>query len=122
MANANRDKGLRFEWKTALNFRLAGYKEAATTRAESKSMDDAGIDITNCGEWSPQCKSVKSAPNMHKLLKSMPGPGDKFGGGISVVLHHRNNEGTTVTMGEKDFFEIVKRLKWAEEELEEKDA
>lgn len=104
-----------FEQKVALQFRLAGYPHAATTRAESKAMDDALVDICGVGEWRPQCKNTKSAPNMQALLKQMPGDGDRFGGGINVVLHHRTNEGTTVTMGYDDFFKIVERLRNYEE-------
>ena len=115
MSKSQRAKGHRFETKVALQFRLAGYPHAVTTRAESKAMDDALVDITEVGDWRPQCKSTKVAPNMHKLLGEMPQEGDRFGGGINVVLHHRNNEGVTVTMGEKDFFKIVQRLRNIEE-------
>ena len=115
MGKAERQKGHRFETRIALQFRLAGYPHAATSRAESKAKDDALIDITEVGEWQPQCKSTKVAPNMHKLLASMPQDEHRFGGGINIVLHHRNNEGATVTMGEKDFFEIVQRLRNYEE-------
>lgn len=110
----NRRAGHKFECYIANEFVEAGWERCRTTRnAGSKAQDDAGVDLTGCG-YTVQCKYTQTAPNMQKLLQSMPGTGFEFNEGIRVVFHKRANSGTTVTMSEQDFFEIIKRLRIAE--------
>jgi hypothetical protein len=111
VAKNNRRAGHAFECDLAIIFRDIGYPEAATTRQMgSKGADDAGVDLVGTQGWTVQAKYTQAAPNMQKLLKSMPGPGEQFNSGRRIVIHKRERQGSTVTMTLEDFVEIARRL------------
>ncbi len=104
MGNRNRTAGHSFERETVLEFRELGWEKACTSRAESKNLDDAGVDICFTDPYSVQCKWTDKAPNFHTLLDSMPKDGK-----TNVVFHKRKHGGTVVVMKKEDFYKLVKQ-------------
>lgn len=102
----SRTKGHAFE--RAIVNRLKEYwPHACTSRAESKNLDDKGVDICYTDPFSVQCKAVeKLSPGVHDILRSMPDD-DNY----NVVAWKRNNKGTVICMELDDFMEIVQMLK-----------
>jgi len=112
MPNANRDAGHRFERDTANAMRKCGFVDCVTSRAESKSLDDAGIDLCNTGPLAVQCKRTKKQPRFCDLLKRMDGAckTHRLAGNVPVVYHKTAREPATVTMLASDFEEIAATL------------
>jgi hypothetical protein len=109
MPKNNRMAGHAFERDLATIFRAIGYPEAATTRQMgSKGADDAGVDLVGTPGWTVQAKYTQAAPNMQKLLKSMPVRGERFNTGTRIVVHKRERQGSTVTMTLEDFVELAR--------------
>ena len=93
----SRQKGHDFERKFAEYLRIYGY-DAVTSRSESRRLDDAGVDMVDNTKFYFQLKAVeRMTKSYHEILKNMPK--EK----IPVVVHKRNNKGTTVTMMLEDF-------------------
>lgn len=111
MPKNNRRAGHAFECNMATIFRDIGYHAAATTRnSGGKAADDAGVDLVGTPGWTVQCKYTQQAPNMQKLLRSMPVRGERYNSGTRIVIHKRERQGTTVTMTLEDFVEIARGL------------
>jgi Holliday junction resolvase len=68
----SKNKGSAYERKIAKEFREFGFEDCKTSRFESKMLDDSGVDLTNTGFFSVQCKAVERLGNYHDILKSMP--------------------------------------------------
>lgn len=102
----SRAKGVNYELAIIKSFKEElGYDEAVSSRFESKRTDDAGVDICYTQPFNVQCKAVEKLPtSYHAILERMP---DK---GINILFHKKNRQGTVVSMGEKDFYKIVKLL------------
>lgn len=96
-----KNKGNGYERKIAAEFREIGFDDAVTSRSESKSMDDAGVDLCNTEPFNVQCKAWERAPNYHQVLAEMPKKG------INVLFHKRNRAGEIVVMKKEDFYWLV---------------
>jgi len=69
MANRNRTAGNNYERIVVQELKKIGYDDVTTARAESRNMDNKGIDVF--GESFPfyvQCKVSKDRPNYHELI------------------------------------------------------
>lgn len=66
MANRNRTAGIRYEQEVAQELRKLGF-EAVTSRYESRSMDDSGVDLVSNFPLNIQCKVSINQPNVHEL-------------------------------------------------------
>ncbi len=100
-----RTKGHAYEREVVRCFKSLGFSNAVSSRSESKNRDDLKVDLCYTSPFNIQCKATETAPNMHKLLDSMPQEGR-----LNVVYHKRNRQGSTVTMSQDDFEEMVKML------------
>lgn len=67
MPTRNKTAGSNYERQIAQEFRAMGYK-AVTSRSESRSLDDAGVDLVTDFPLAPQMKCSINQPNIHKLL------------------------------------------------------
>ena len=67
MSNRNRTAGLNYERQIAKEFRELGFS-AVTSRYESRSLDDAGVDLVTSFPLNPQMKVSINQPNVHELL------------------------------------------------------
>ena len=63
----NRNAGIRYEQQICREINDLGFR-AVTSRYESRSTDDRGIDIISDFPLAVQCKTSVSSPNFHKLL------------------------------------------------------
>lgn len=101
-----RDKGKRFELKTAAMWseKMGGTVERSSY--VNKKLDDAGVDLVGTDPFNIQCKAVESSMNVHKILDRMP-QDDNY----NIVVHKRNHAGTVVCLSESDFMEIVMMLR-----------
>lgn len=86
----NRSAGHDFERRVAEILRAVGFPYVVTSRSESKSRDDKGIDLMNKEEgvhgrlpYNIQCKNVKGSVNYARILESIP----KEPGIVNVVFH-----------------------------------
>lgn len=66
MANRNRTAGHNYERQIAQELRKLGF-EAVTSRYESRSMDDSGVDLVSNFPLNPQMKVSINQPNVHEL-------------------------------------------------------
>ncbi len=106
MPNSNRDAGHRYERDLAEAYRRAGCGDCVTSRSESRSRDDQGVDLCFTGPVNVQAKRWKSAPSYHDVLAKMPDePGQ-----INLIHHKRPRKGAVVVMAESDWLEVVELL------------
>ena len=113
MANANRDAGHTFEREVVRRMKLVGFKDACTSRAESKRTDDAGIDLCFTQPLAIQVKRLAVQPNFRALLSKIAETAKglvNWRGSYVVIYHKRKGERPTVTMDAADFEEIVGTL------------
>ena len=78
MANRNRTAGNSLERLIVRELKELGYLDVVTARAESRNMDNKGIDVF--GDSLPfyvQCKLSKDRPNYHKLILDTKGLDNK---------------------------------------------
>jgi hypothetical protein len=102
----SRNKGHNFERKMAEELRPF-FPNVCTARAESKKLDDRGVDLAFTQGFNFQCKAVeKLSPSYHDILKQMPDDED-----LNVILHKRNRKGVTVTMDLDSFKVLLTMLK-----------
>lgn len=102
-----RNKGHAFERFLVKLFRTLGYKDCVTSRAESKRLDDLGVDLCYTGIWQVQAKAVERLGSAHETLERMPKTDNK----INLVFHKRNNKGVVVAMQMSDFIKLVDILR-----------
>ena len=103
----NRRAGHSYERQLAQEFREIGFVDCVTSRAESKTRDDQGVDLMNTGPLNVQAKRYKAAPSYHAVLDAMP----EEKGQINCIFHKRPHKGEVVVMGKADFMELVEMLK-----------
>jgi len=76
MANRNRTAGHDWERESAKKLEHIGFKDVVTSRFESKSLDNAKVDLTRkFGNRLPiniQCKSSSKAFSLGEVLEEMP--------------------------------------------------
>lgn len=101
-----RTAGHSYERKLAQELREIGFDSCVTSRAESKTRDDQGVDLCHTGPLNIQAKRWKSAPSYHTTLDAMPDePGQ-----INCIFHKRPNKGEVVVMAKTDFLELAETL------------
>lgn len=96
-----RQKGNSYELQIRDLFRSLGWTKAVTSRSESKSRDDQGVDLCYTEPFNVQCKAVEKLGPTHDILARMPNDG------INLVFHKRNRKGTVVSMFQEDFIKIL---------------
>ena len=98
MSINTKNKGTSYELAIIKKFKELGW-ECASSRAESRTKDNAGVDICNL-PLNVQCKAVEKLGSVHEVLARMPREED------NVVFHKRNRKGTIVCMPEELFFKL----------------
>ena len=100
-------KGLRYEWSVRDKFRALGYTYACTSRGVDRSLDAAGVDLVNTGDFLVQCKAVERGISAHKILDNMP----REVGKVRLLIHKKNitkqNGGEVVSMYWADFEKLL---------------
>jgi len=114
--NRNRTAGHNFERAIVNELKELGHEDVVTSRAESRNMDNAGVDIF--GKEFPfyiQCKNSKTYQKIHELVTSDLLPKDKptivFQRKTKKVVTKFVTEGDYVSMSKETFYEILKQLK-----------
>jgi hypothetical protein len=113
MANARR-KGHDFERAVAQNMREIGFEHCVTSRAESKNMDDAGVDLCNL-PLNIQCKNgyEKSTPNFRRLRDAAKiklaakYPKDNPVNSYPFVLLHKTSGNDVTATIDYDYFKYL---------------
>lgn len=100
-----RAKGNSYELQIRDFFRELGWEKVVSSRAESKSKDDQGVDLCFTDPFNIQCKAVEKLGSLHDVLARMPA-----GPNYNIVFHKRNRKGTIVAMTVEDFKEILSIL------------
>lgn len=97
-------KGNRYELDVAEFWRKLGWKRCVTSRSESKSLDDEGVDLCYTHPFNVQCKAQERLGSSHLILHNMPD------NGINIVFHKKNRQGTVVSMSQEDFEHLLTLL------------
>ena len=100
-----RKKGHSYELQIRDWFKELGWKDAVSSRSESKNTDDKGIDLCYTPPFSVQAKAVEKLGSIHDILAKMPSDSN-----YNLVFHKRNRKGTIVAMSIEDFREILQML------------
>lgn len=104
--------GHNYERKIAKELRDIGFTRAATSRATSRIMDDAKIDI-NGVTYNIQCKAVKTGLNVFSVLDDMeltiPKLVPEREDYINIVFHKKEKD-EVVVLRKEDWYLIVKKL------------
>ena len=88
MGRNNRTAGNSYERKIVNELKGIGYSDVVTARAESRNMDNKGVDIFgNNFPYYIQCKNSKSTPKIHDLMSSKLLPTDK----PFIIFHKKTN-------------------------------
>lgn len=112
MANRNRTAGLNYERKIINELKnLKFFLKAVSARAESKNMDDKGVDICYTEPFYIQCKNSKTNPRYDLLLEDMP----QVPGIINAIIHQKTRKATTkfvaqgeyVVLKKQDFYRLL---------------
>jgi len=118
-SSRNRVAGHNLERLIVKELKELGY-DAVTARAESRNMDNRGIDIFSppyCSNPLPvhiQCKNTVINPHYEDLLTSELLPDDK----PTVVVHRKTKkansrfvtQGDYIIMKKNDFYNLIKKL------------
>lgn len=104
--------GHNYERKVVKELRDLGFTRAATSRATSRIMDDAKIDI-NGVTYNIQCKAVKTGLNVFSVLDDMESTIPKLvperEDYINIVFHKKERD-EVVVLRKEDWYLIVKKL------------
>ena len=118
-SSRNRVAGHNLERLIVKELKELGY-DAVTARAESRNMDNRGIDIFSppyCSNPLPvhiQCKNTVINPHYEDLLTSELLPDDK----PTVIVHRKTKkansrfvtQGDYIIMKKNDFYNLIKKL------------
>lgn len=107
-ANRNRTAGHNFERQIIKELKSLGF-EAVSTRSESRSKDNQGIDIiTNTPViYQPQCKVKASQPNFHQLLTETEAD-VVFWKKVEKANVKFLTKGEYVVMSKENFYKLIK--------------
>jgi Holliday junction resolvase len=104
--------GHNYERKIAKEFRDMGFHRASTSRATSRIMDDAKIDINGI-TYNIQCKAVKTGLNVFLVLDEMETSIPKLvperEDYVNVVFHKKEGD-EVVVLRKTDWYLIIKKL------------
>ena len=103
MSINGRNKGHSQERKLMNLFIKLGWAKCKTARNESKTTDDAGIDLCNTHPFQIQSKAVEKLGSVHDILARMPQEEGKY----NLVWHKKNHKGSIVCMTEEDFLTLL---------------
>jgi hypothetical protein len=105
MAINPRAKGHKYELDIRDFFIKKGWTKTVSSRSESKSKDDQGVDLCYTEPFNAQCKAVEKLGSVHDILSRMPKDEN-----YNLVFHKKNRKGTIVCMTLEDFEEILDML------------
>lgn len=115
--STNRRKGHDAERQIARELRDIGYIHAATSRATSRQLDDAKVDI-NYVPFNIQSKAVKQNLNFRDYLSlinevndgvaSLP-PDHLVRITYPTVIFHKKDRQTLCVMSKEDFYNLIKK-------------
>lgn len=107
----SKSKGNRYELKIINEIKELGFESAVSSRSESKSHDDAGIDIV-CPELPVyvQCKATQNTPDYAELIKECKKKDKPL-----VIFHNKQKKveknckslGEYVIMDKETFYDLV---------------
>ena len=100
-----RKKGHAFELAIAKQMREMGFSDCCSSRLESKSLDDAGVDLCHTKPFNIQAKAVEKTINHHAILERMPNDPN-----YNLVVQKKNRQGVVVSMRWDDFIELLQML------------
>jgi len=115
MGNRNRTAGIRAEQRIAKELRDLGFDGVVTTRAESKNLDDKGVDLMQLPTsliilpCHIQVKKTINTPKISEILKPMDKP--------LILLHIKEEKkgsrfyevGDYVYMDKSFFYQLLKK-------------
>jgi hypothetical protein len=115
MANRNRTAGIKAEQKIAKELRELGFDGVVTTRAESKNLDDKGIDLTQIMGSKKilpchiQIKKTVQTPKISELITTLDKP--------LIVIHIKEEKkgsrfyevGEYVYMDKEFFYKLLQK-------------
>ncbi len=102
----SRNKGHAFELKIAKQLTDIGY-QAVTSRSESRSLDNAGVDLVDNTPFYFQMKAVEALRDLNGILARMPTESALGTTKMPVVVHKKNNKPPLVTMTWEDFKKLA---------------
>jgi len=98
----SRKKGIVYEQKLVREFKeLLSTENIYSSRAESKRMDDLGVDIVGEIPIHVQAKAVETCPQLHEILKNMPKDKPR------TIFWKRNNKTELVIMEKQEFYDLL---------------
>jgi len=98
----SRNKGIHYEQALVREFKtLFKTDKIYSSRAESKRMDDAGVDIVGEIPIHVQAKAMETTPPAHKILANMPTDKPR------VIFWKKNYKPQIVIMEAETFLEIM---------------
>lgn len=104
--------GHNYERKIVKELKEIGFITASTTRATSKIMDDAKIDINGI-PYNIQCKSVRTGLNVFSVLNDMeeciPKMVPERDIYVNVVFHKKESE-EVIALRKEDFYLLIRKL------------
>jgi hypothetical protein len=104
--------GHNYERKIVKELRDLGFTKATTTRASSRVMDDAKIDI-NGVTYNIQCKAVRTGLNVFTVLDEMETAIPKLVPEreiyVNLVFHKKEGD-EVVVLRKEDWYLILKKL------------
>lgn len=98
----SRKKGHDFERQVAIKFREAGFERCVTSRAQSRILDDKGVDLNFTSPFIVQCKAVEALA-VHKALNDIPAADGHY----RVLFSKKKRQGTVVVMEVEEFFRLI---------------
>lgn len=111
--NNNRNRGNNFERECVNDMKNIGFDKAVSSRAESRNMDAAKVDICFTEPFYFQCKNMLGHIKYEDILETMPKTEN-----INVILHKKTKKAKTsfMTTGKyailkySDFLKVLKML------------
>lgn len=112
----NRNRGNGYERQIAKELREIGFEDVFTSRAESRNMDNKGVDLFGDSlSFHIQCKNYTNYPKIAELLNSELLPQDK----PLAVFHKKTKkanvnfitEGEFVYIKKQDFYNLITKIK-----------
>lgn len=107
MSNRNRSAGHHFELDVIRDLKVRGWK-AISSRYESRSLDDQGVDVVSDFPFQIQCKASINQPNVADLLSTTA---------ADVILYRRMVKkgtrfyrvGEFALLSQEDFLNLVNK-------------
>lgn len=101
-----RQRGNGYERIIAQEFRLMGWTDCVTSRAESRNNDAKKIDLMFTNPFNIQTKCKNDYGNPLPVLLEMPKDSN-----YNVIINKVVHKGEFITMSKKDFYELINMLK-----------